>query len=50
MVECIGYGLVGGFIYLFTAYKTGLLNDVFGKEYLNKILKKLTFGKVSIKD
>lgn len=50
MVECIGYGLIGGFIYLFTAYKTGLLNDVFGKEYLNKILKKLTFGKVSIKD
>lgn len=50
MVECIAYGLVGGFIYIFTAYKINLLNDVFGKEYLNKILKKLTFGKVSIKD
>ena len=50
MFECIAYGLVGGIIYIFTAYKTGLLTDVFGKEYLNKIIKKLTFGKVSIKD
>ena len=50
MFECIIYGLVGGIIYIFTAYKIGLLTDVFGKEYLNKILKKLTFGKVSIKD
>ena len=50
MVEAITYGVVGGFIYIFTAYKIKLLNDVFGKEYLNKIIKKLTFGKVSIKD
>ena len=50
MVEAIIYGVVGGFIYIYTAYKIRLLNDVFGKEYMNKIIKKLTFGKVSIKD
>lgn len=50
MIEAIIYGVVGGFIYIYTAYKIRLLNDVFGKEYMNKIIKKLTFGKVSIKD
>ena len=35
-------------VYLFIAYKMNILNDVFGKEYLNRIIKKLTFGKVSL--
>ena len=45
-ISCIS-GLV---IYLFISFKMNILQEVFGKEYLNKILKKLTFGKVSIKD
>ena len=48
VITCGACGLVGGFIYLFISYKMGILTEVFGKEYLNKIIKKLTFGKVSI--
>ena len=40
--------VVGAITYIVTAYKQGLLTDIFGKEYLNKIIKKLTFNKVSI--
>ncbi len=51
-VSCIFYvgviSLVGAFLYLFISYKTGILKQVFGQEYLNKIIKKLTFGKISI--
>lgn len=43
-------GLLGAILYIFVSYKMGILQEVFGKEYLNKIIKKLTFGKVSIKD
>lgn len=41
--------IIGGTIYLVCAYKMGILSEVFGKAYLNKIIKKLTFGKVSLK-
>lgn len=51
-ISCIIYiaiiSIVGAIIYLGISYKTGLLEKVFGKNYLNKIIKKLTFGKVSI--
>lgn len=51
--SCICYvaiiSVVGALIYLVIAYKQNLLNDIFGKEYLQKIVKKLTFGKVSLK-
>ena len=50
VITCGACGLVGGFIYLFISYKMGILTEVFGKEYLNKIIKKITFGKVTIKD
>ena len=41
--------IVGALIYLFTTYKMGILTLVFGKEYLNKIVKKVTFGKIDLK-
>lgn len=51
-ISCILYvgiiSLVGAFVYLFTSYKMGILESVFGKSYLNKIIKKLTFGKISL--
>ena len=50
IINCGICGVVGGIVYLFTSYKMGILTEVFGKEYLNKIVKKLTLGKVSIKD
>ncbi len=50
--SCIIYvaiiSIVGAIVYLFVAYKQGILMTIFGKEYLNKIVKKITFGKVSI--
>lgn len=50
--SCIIYvaiiSIVGAIVYLFTAYKMGILGDVFGDSYLRKIVKKLTFGKVTL--
>ncbi len=48
---CIYIGIIsiiGGFVYLFITYKMGLLTKVFGKSTINKIIKKLTLGKVSL--
>ncbi len=51
--SCILYiaviSIIGAIVYLVIAYKQGLLDKVFGKEYLNKIIKKITFGKISLK-
>lgn len=51
-LSCIIYigiiSIVGAIVYLGISYKIGLLEYVFGKSYINKIIKKLTFGKVSI--
>lgn len=41
--------IIGSLVYLFTTYKMGILTLVFGKEYLNKIVKKVTFGKIDLK-
>ena len=50
--SCILYvaiiSVIGALTYIFISYKQGLLTDIFGKDYLNKIIKKLTFNKVSI--
>ena len=35
--------VVGALIYLFTSYKMGIIDSVFGKNYTDKIIKKLTF-------
>ncbi len=35
------YTLLGAFVYLGISYKTGLLYEVFGKDYVDKILRKL---------
>lgn len=42
--------VVGGFIYLSISYKMKIIEEIFGHDYLNKIVKKLTFGKVSLKN
>lgn len=50
--SCILYiaiiSIIGAMVYLGISYKIGLLQHVFGKSYLKKIVKKLTLGKVSI--
>ena len=51
--SCILYiaviSIIGAIVYLVIAYKQGLLDKVFGREYLNKIIKKITFGKINLK-
>ena len=48
-LSCVIYiGIIsisGGLVYFIIAYKMGLLNKVLGSLYMNKIRKKLTFGK-----
>ena len=39
------YGLFGAFIYLIITYKNGMLNTVFGEEFVNNILRKLRLKK-----
>ena len=39
--------VLGASVYLLVAWKLNLINDVLGKEFVKKIIKKLTFGKVS---
>ena len=39
--------LIGAAVYISIAYKMRILENIFGKEHLNKIIKKLTFGKIS---
>lgn len=49
--SCIIYigviAIVGALVYLLVAWKLNLINDVLGESFVKKILKKLTFGKVS---
>ena len=51
--SCILYiaviSIIGAIVYLVIAYKQRLLDKVFGREYLNKIIKKITFGKINLK-
>ncbi len=51
-ISCILYiaiiSLLGALTYFVIAYKMGILDKIFGRSYLNKIIKKLTFGKISL--
>lgn len=51
-LSCILYvgvnAILGGFVYIFMSLKMGIVEKVLGKEMTNRILKKLTFGKISI--
>jgi O-antigen/teichoic acid export membrane protein len=42
--------VVGGFIYIYLSLKLNLINHIFGGKEINKVLKKLTFGKFQIKE
>ena len=50
--SCILYvlinAIVGAVLYIGIAFKMGIITEVFGKDMVNRILKKLTFGKISI--
>lgn len=48
-ISCIFYvfltSVSGAVVYLYIAYKMKILDNVFGKEYLDRIIRKLTFNK-----
>ena len=49
--SCICYvgiiSVAGALVYFYFTYQFRILQKVFGKSYVQKIIKKLTFGKVS---
>ena len=51
-ISCIIFvaisAILGAIVYIFVSYKMGILEKVLGKPMINKFLKILTFGKVSI--
>ena len=49
LIICINV-IVGALVYFIVSYKMGIMTDIFGRNYLNKILKKLTFGKFQLKE
>lgn len=46
LLKIIINAIIGGIIYIILSYKLHILDDLFGKEMLNKIIKKLTLGKL----
>lgn len=50
LLKIVTNAIIGGIIYIGISYKIHLLHDVFGIDMLNKILKKLTLGKLKIKN
>jgi len=50
-LSCILYvaviAIIGAITYLVVAWKLNLIKDVLGESFVKKIIKKLTFGKVS---
>lgn len=40
--------ILGCVLYFGVSFKMGIIEDIFGKDNVNKVLKKLTFGKISI--
>ena len=42
--------IVGGIVYIFISIKAGLLDEIIGRHNVAKIVRKLTFGLIKIKD
>ena len=51
-ISCIIYigicALLGATVFIIISYKMGILTEVFGKKFINKIIKKLTLGRVKL--
>lgn len=41
--------IIGAPVYIGLAYKLGIIDQVFGKEMINKMISKVTFGKIKLK-
>ena len=42
--------IIGATIYFVLAFKLHIFDEIFGRPYINKMIKKLTFNRVSLKD
>ena len=53
-LSCILYvlviALVGGLVYAIVAAKMHLFSETFGKPMINRIIKKVTFGKIKLNE
>ncbi len=49
LLVCIPYAILGGITYLIISYKTGLLENVLGKDYIDNILTKLKIKNKDVK-
>lgn len=53
-ISCIIYigicALLGATVFIVISYKMGILTEVFGKKFINKITKKLTLGRVKLEN
>lgn len=46
MLSLVIYAIIGMIIYFALSYKIGLINSIFGKEYINKLLKRFYLKKI----
>jgi O-antigen/teichoic acid export membrane protein len=45
VLEVLVISIFGAFVYFFLSYKTGIIEHVFGKEYIQKFISKISFKK-----
>ena len=48
IITIIINALIGGLTFVIISYKLGIIDYIFGHEMINKIVKKLTLGKLNI--
>ena len=46
LIKIVVYVIIAAPIYIYMSYRFGLIKDLIGEEMLNKILRKVTFGKM----
>lgn len=50
ILNIITVTITGGLVFVLVAFKSGIIESILGRVYVNKLLKKLTFGKLQLKD
>ena len=50
LTKIIVNAVIGGIIYIFLSFKMGLIDHILGRKMFNNIIKKLTLGKLVLKD
>lgn len=50
LITIVINAIIGGIIYIGISFKIGLIDQIIGRTMMNKIIKKLTLGKLELKD